>query len=108
MSPKSKVRSPKPREVTGAEDRVSIVECEQRNTEHGTRNTLQRSNAFTLLELLLVISVIALLAALLLPTLARSKASAQRIKCTSNLHQLGLAAHLYWDDNNGHCFRYGG
>jgi prepilin-type processing-associated H-X9-DG protein/prepilin-type N-terminal cleavage/methylation domain-containing protein len=81
-----------------------------RVTQHGTRNTEHgtRSNAFTLVELLVVIGVIALLAALLLPTLARSKASAQRIKCTSNLHQLGLAAHLYWDDNSGNSFRYGG
>ena len=64
--------------------------------------------AFTLVELLLVAAIIAILAALLLPVLVRSKTSAQRLKCVSNLHQLGLAAHLYWDDNNGNCFRYGG
>ncbi|MGA2865079.1 MAG: prepilin-type N-terminal cleavage/methylation domain-containing protein [Verrucomicrobiota bacterium] len=65
-------------------------------------------SAFTLLELLVVIALIAVLAALLLPALSRSKASAQRIKCLSNLHQLELAANLYWDDNGGNCFRYGG
>jgi prepilin-type processing-associated H-X9-DG protein len=43
---------------------------------------------------------------MLLPTLSRSKATAQRIKCVSNLHQLGIAAHLYWDDNSGKCFRF--
>jgi len=64
--------------------------------------------AFSLVELLVTIAIIAVLAALLLPALTRSKSSAQRIKCLGNLHQLGIAAQLYWDDNNGNCFRYGG
>jgi prepilin-type N-terminal cleavage/methylation domain-containing protein len=63
---------------------------------------------FTLIELLVVIAIIGVLAALLLPTLARAKASASRVRCLSNLHQLGLAAHMYWDDNGGNTFRYGG
>lgn len=66
------------------------------------------SAAFTLVELLVVTAILAILAALLLPALSRTKDSAQRVKCVSNLHQLNLAAHLYWDDNNGNCFRYGG
>ncbi|MGZ4963508.1 MAG: prepilin-type N-terminal cleavage/methylation domain-containing protein [Limisphaerales bacterium] len=61
---------------------------------------------FTLIELLVVIAIISILAALLLPVLARSKQSAQKIKCMSDLQQLGIATHLYWDENNGDCFRY--
>lgn len=55
---------------------------------------------FTLIELLIVISIIALLAALLLPALARVRYKAKLVVCASNLHQVGLAAQVYANDNH--------
>jgi prepilin-type processing-associated H-X9-DG protein/prepilin-type N-terminal cleavage/methylation domain-containing protein len=83
QNPKSEARSPK---------------------EGRSRKSERIATAFTLVELLVVIAIIAVIAAMLLPSLSRSKSSAQRAQCSGNLRQLGLAAQMYWDDNNGNCF----
>jgi prepilin-type processing-associated H-X9-DG protein len=63
---------------------------------------------FSLIELVVVISTIAIISSLLLPALARAREKARQANCIQNLRQLGVAAQLYWDDHDGRTFRYRG
>src|SRR5688572_33056359 len=60
-----------------------------------------RRDGFTLIELLIVIAIIAILAAILLPTIERVRARARRAQCASQLRQIGIALVSFSHDNGG-------
>ena len=67
----------------------------------------RRARGFTLIELLVTMAILAILAALLLPALARARDKASAIQCTTNLRQWGLALRMYADDHDDFLPRRG-
>jgi len=72
------------------------------------KDEIDKIRGFTIIELLVVISILAILTGLLLPVLQRARLKGLDTHCMSNLRQLSLAGQMYWDDNNSQAFSYRG